>query len=238
MTEEISPNVLICGAGLLASLWRLILPGGECLSGLIEKMDDAFRGRVAKVSSPQSGDFRRLRHYRPSGRFWRCLSPQREYREMADTKNRSSSSTNTRRRMSRIQSRFWFPSFDRSCDARAAGGTWPQAAIRLRANEFYTGPRKRCLPSLECFGVESLRVRYLVALTAAGASCGHALNVGFPGKTLRVRAVVADVILDGLGRDAWHRSRRLDESRCRSARLQEPNCSSCKRLSRSKAKLT
>jgi hypothetical protein len=33
----------------------------------------------------------------------------------------------------------------------------------------------------------------------------HALGIGFPGKTLGVRAVVADVALTGLGRDAWHR---------------------------------
>ena len=33
----------------------------------------------------------------------------------------------------------------------------------------------------------------------------QALAVGFPGKTLGVRAIVADVTLTGLGRDVWHR---------------------------------
>ena len=33
----------------------------------------------------------------------------------------------------------------------------------------------------------------------------HALSIEFPGKTLGVRAVVADVRLEGLGTDAWHR---------------------------------
>ena len=33
----------------------------------------------------------------------------------------------------------------------------------------------------------------------------HLLDIGFPGETLGVRAVVADVVLDGLGADAWHR---------------------------------
>ena len=32
----------------------------------------------------------------------------------------------------------------------------------------------------------------------------HALGVGFPGRSLDIRAVVADVSLEGLGRDAWH----------------------------------
>src|SRR5262249_27772150 len=33
----------------------------------------------------------------------------------------------------------------------------------------------------------------------------HSLNIGFPGKTLGVRAVVADVMLTGLERTKWHR---------------------------------
>ena len=33
----------------------------------------------------------------------------------------------------------------------------------------------------------------------------HALGVDFPGETLGVRAIVADVALEGLSRDAWHR---------------------------------
>jgi hypothetical protein len=35
----------------------------------------------------------------------------------------------------------------------------------------------------------------------------HVLDVGFPGKSLNIRAIVADVSLRGLGRDAWHRFR-------------------------------
>ena len=33
----------------------------------------------------------------------------------------------------------------------------------------------------------------------------NALGVGFPGETLGVRAIVADVDLEGLSRDVWHR---------------------------------
>jgi hypothetical protein len=33
----------------------------------------------------------------------------------------------------------------------------------------------------------------------------HALGVDFPGETLDARAMVADVELEGIGRDAWHR---------------------------------
>jgi 2-polyprenyl-6-methoxyphenol hydroxylase-like FAD-dependent oxidoreductase len=53
--------------------------------------------------------------------------------------------------------------------------------------------------------VEIVRARYLVGADGGRSFVRHALDIGFPGKTLGVRAVVADVMLTGLGRDAWHR---------------------------------
>lgn len=54
-------------------------------------------------------------------------------------------------------------------------------------------------------GAETLRVRYLVGSDGGHSFVRKSLNVGFPGKTLGIRAVVADVALTGLGREAWHR---------------------------------
>lgn len=54
-------------------------------------------------------------------------------------------------------------------------------------------------------GLETLRVRYLVGTDGGRSFVRHALGVGFPGETLGVRAVVADLALEGLDRDAWHR---------------------------------
>ena len=34
------------------------------------------------------------------------------------------------------------------------------------------------------------------------------LDIDFPGETLGVRAIVADVVCTGVGRDAWHRYQR------------------------------
>ncbi len=50
-----------------------------------------------------------------------------------------------------------------------------------------------------------LRVRYLVGTDGGRSLVRHVLGVGFPGRTLEVRALVADMVLDGLSRDAWHR---------------------------------
>jgi 2-polyprenyl-6-methoxyphenol hydroxylase-like FAD-dependent oxidoreductase len=54
-------------------------------------------------------------------------------------------------------------------------------------------------------GAETIRVRYLIGADGGRSFVRHALDIGFPGKTLGVRAVVADVVLTGLDRTAWHR---------------------------------
>ncbi|MET1073248.1 MAG: FAD-dependent oxidoreductase [Umezawaea sp.] len=54
-------------------------------------------------------------------------------------------------------------------------------------------------------GERTVRTRYLVGADGGSSSVRKALGIGFPGKTLGVRAVVADVLVDGLTADAWHR---------------------------------
>src|SRR5471032_1614026 len=51
---------------------------------------------------------------------------------------------------------------------------------------------------------QALRVRWLVGADGGRSFVRNALGIGFPGKTLGVRAVVADVLLTGLTRDVWH----------------------------------
>jgi 2-polyprenyl-6-methoxyphenol hydroxylase-like FAD-dependent oxidoreductase len=53
-------------------------------------------------------------------------------------------------------------------------------------------------------GAVTHRGRYLVAADGGRSFVRHALQIGFPGETLGVRAVVADVTLEGLTRDASH----------------------------------
>jgi len=53
-------------------------------------------------------------------------------------------------------------------------------------------------------GEQTLRTRYLVGCDGGRSFVRHALGIDFPGRTLGVRAVVADLVLAGLPRDAWH----------------------------------
>ncbi|MGN6268484.1 MAG: FAD-dependent oxidoreductase [Sphingomonas sp.] len=54
-------------------------------------------------------------------------------------------------------------------------------------------------------GEHRIRARFLVGTDGGRSFVRHALDVPFPGKTLGIRALVADVRLDGLDRTAWHR---------------------------------
>lgn len=62
-------------------------------------------------------------------------------------------------------------------------------------------------------GIETIRCRWLVGGDGGRSFVRHALEIGFPGQTLGVRAIVADIALDGLSRDAWHRSGEGDMDR-------------------------
>jgi 2-polyprenyl-6-methoxyphenol hydroxylase-like FAD-dependent oxidoreductase len=60
---------------------------------------------------------------------------------------------------------------------------------------------------------ETVRFRYLIGAEGGRSFVRHALQIGFPGKTLGVRAAVADVMLTGLTRDVWHRFNEGDMDR-------------------------
>ncbi len=51
---------------------------------------------------------------------------------------------------------------------------------------------------------ETIRARWLVGADGGRSFVRHALAIDFPGRTLPIRAIVADVTLTGLSRDAWH----------------------------------
>ncbi len=59
-----------------------------------------------------------------------------------------------------------------------------------------------CAHSSASTAKNEIRARYLIGADGGRSFIRHALDIDFPGKTLGVRAVVADVALTGLDRDA------------------------------------
>lgn len=62
-------------------------------------------------------------------------------------------------------------------------------------------------------GEQAFYTQYLIGADGGRSFVRHALGIGFPGKTLGVRAVVADIALQGLPRDAWHNFNEGDMAR-------------------------
>lgn len=54
-------------------------------------------------------------------------------------------------------------------------------------------------------GERTVRASYLIGADGGSSFVRKALGIGFPGKTLGVRAIVADVLVDDVSSDAWHR---------------------------------
>jgi len=207
MTEEISQTADLRSRGCWphsgddlagGSVFPLDRENGRCVSWV------AWQGYPA----PQSGDFEDLGIIDRVVASGGVYPPQRNIGRMADTKNRSSSEHQHPTPDEPYHIPLLFPVLTEAVmrERLAELGTGRNS---LRANEFYTGPRKRCLPSLDASGVESLRVRYLVG-TDGGRSFCDMHFIGFPGKTLRVRAVVADVILGFSAGTPASFQRRLD----------------------------
>ncbi|WP_329456079.1 FAD-dependent oxidoreductase [Streptomyces sp. NBC_01497] len=54
-------------------------------------------------------------------------------------------------------------------------------------------------------GERTVRAAYLAGADGGSSFVRKNLGIGFPGKTLGVRAIVADVLVEGVTSDAWHR---------------------------------
>jgi 2-polyprenyl-6-methoxyphenol hydroxylase-like FAD-dependent oxidoreductase len=207
MTTEFDTEVLICGAGAAGLTLAIDLARRGVSFRLIEKMDDPFRGSRGKGIQPRTqevfedigvldrivaagGLYPKQREYRGDGSF--ADSDVMEHEESTPAEP--------------FHIPLMVPQFR------------TEAVMRERLVELGIRPDYGCeLVDFEQDadgvtarlagkkGEEHIRIRWLVGADGGRSFVRHALNIGFPGKTLGVRAIVADVILTGLSRDVWHR---------------------------------
>ena len=201
MTKEMTADVLICGAGAAGLTLALDLARRGVSFRLIEKMDGPFRGSRGKGIQPRTQEI-----FEDLGIIDRIVAvgglypPQREYREDG----------------SFIESEVVEHVEPSPAEPYHIALMVPQflteGVMRERLLELGRRVEFGCeLLGLEharlagTAGEEVVRVRYLIGADGGRSFVRHALNIGFPGRTLGVRAVVADVVLTGLERTAWHR---------------------------------
>jgi len=200
---EFATDVLICGAGAAGLALAVDLARRDVAFRLVDTASEPFRGSRGKGIQPRS-----LEVFEDLGVVDRMVAaggaypPQRVHRadgSFADSPFQEIGEP-TPREPYRVP--LMLPQF------------MTEAILRERLAEL--GEQPRYGQVLEAFtqdgaGVTAtvagvtLRARYLVGADGGRSLVRHTLGVGFPGKTLEVRALVADMALDGLSRDAWHR---------------------------------
>ncbi|MEA3177581.1 MAG: hypothetical protein QOI59_1104 [Gammaproteobacteria bacterium] len=200
-------DVLICGAGAAGLTLAVELARRGVSFRLIDQLPEPFRGSRGKGIQPRT-----LEVFEDLGVIDRLLAsggpypPQREYREDGSFQDAQDFEVSDPTPGEPYRMPLLIPQF------------LTEAVLRERLTELGHRPEFACeLIGLEqdeegvtatvqsAGGKETIGVRYLVGADGGRSFVRRALAIEFPGKTLGVRAVVADVVATGVSRDAWHR---------------------------------
>jgi 2-polyprenyl-6-methoxyphenol hydroxylase-like FAD-dependent oxidoreductase len=207
MTEHSACDVLICGAGAAGLTLAIDLARRGVSFRLIEKNDGPFAGSRGKGIQPRSQEI-----FEDLGILDRLVAagglypPQREYRADGSYAESNFLELGDPTPAEPYQIPLMVPQFLTEAVMRerlAELGHQPEFGTELVGFEQDETGVTAGISGKR--GAESIRVRYLLGADGGRSFVRHALEIGFPGKTLGVRALVADMVLTGLGRDAWHR---------------------------------
>jgi 2-polyprenyl-6-methoxyphenol hydroxylase-like FAD-dependent oxidoreductase len=215
MTTEFAADVLICGAGAAGLTLAIDLARRGISFRLIEKMDDPFRGSRGKGIQPRTQEI-----FEDLGILDRIVAvggnypQQREYREdgsytESDVVEHEEPTPAEPYHLPLMVPQFLTEGVMR--ERLLELGQRPEFGCELVGFEQDEGGVMARLAGKS--GEESIRVRWLVGADGGRSFVRHTLAIGFPGKTLDVRAIVADVELVGLERDVWHRFNEGDMQR-------------------------
>ena len=206
MTNNFAADVLICGAGAAGLTLAIDLARRNVSFRLIEKMPKPFRGSRGKGIQPRTqevfedlgildkvvaagGTYPLMRDYRPDGSVVEKDFGERPEPTPAEPYHiplmipQFMTEHIMRERLAELGGRVEFSreliGFEQDGDGVTARLSCPD-------------------------GEKAVRVRYLIGADGGRSFVRGALEIDFPGKTLGVRAMVADVVLTGLDRDWWH----------------------------------
>jgi 2-polyprenyl-6-methoxyphenol hydroxylase-like FAD-dependent oxidoreductase len=206
MTNDFTADVLICGAGAAGLTLGIELARRGISFRFIEKVEAPFPGSRGKGIQPRTQEI-----FEDLGVLDRIVAagglypPLRVYQD-----NGSYSETNAIEYINPTPAEpyhipLMIPQFHTEAILRerlAELGHRVEFGLELVKFEQSTdGVVARVAGSN---GEERVRVQFLVGADGGRSFVRGALDIKFPGKTLGMRAVVADVVLTGLSRDAWH----------------------------------
>ncbi|MGD0190622.1 MAG: FAD-dependent oxidoreductase [Rhizomicrobium sp.] len=207
MAEKFDADVLVCGAGAAGLTLAIELARRGASFRLIDKLAGPFAGSRGKGIQPRSQEV-----FEDLGVIDRLVAaggvypPLRSYAADGTYKDSSSIEGGRPTPAEPYQIPLMVPQF------------LTEAVLRERLLEL--GHRPEFGAELIAFrqdkdgvtatvktakGKQAIRARYVVGADGGRSFVRHTLGIDFPGQTLGVRAIVADLFVDGVGRDAWHR---------------------------------
>jgi 2-polyprenyl-6-methoxyphenol hydroxylase-like FAD-dependent oxidoreductase len=211
MTNDFAADVLICGAGAAGLTLAIDLARRGVSFRLIDKMDGPFAGSRGKGIQPRTQeifeDFGIIDRIVAAGGLY---PPQREYREDGSTSESDIIEQVPPTPAEPYHIPLMVPQFltERVMRERLLelGHQVAFGCELIGLEQDADGVTARLVRKAGDKAVQdTIRVRYLIGADGGRSFVRHTLGIGFPGKTLGVRAVVADIDLTGLGREAWHR---------------------------------
>ncbi|QHD06829.1 FAD-dependent oxidoreductase [Pseudomonas sp. R76] len=207
MNEQCAVDVLICGAGAAGLTLAIDLARRGISFRLIEKNAEPFHGSRGKGIQPRSQEL-----FEDLGILDRLFAvggvypTERRYRDDGSYSEANSIEHNAPTSAEPYQQPLMVAQFltERVLRERLLElGHAPEFACELVA--FEQDAEGVSAQLADNTSTHSVRVRWLVGADGGRSFVRHALDIGFPGKTLGVRALVADVRLSGLSADCWHR---------------------------------
>ena len=203
MSEEARIDVLICGAGAAGVSLAIDLARRGVDFRLVEKADTPFQGSRGKGIQPRSqevfedygiidrlyatgGPYPPIRQYRPDGSFVDS--------QLSDAPGPSPAEP--------YGAPLMVPQF---LTERVMRGRLAELGRRPEFGRELTDFAQDADGVTAQVGSEVVHAGYLVGTDGGRSIVRHKLGIDFPGETLGVRAIVADVELEGIDRDAWHR---------------------------------
>lgn len=207
MTNHSTVDVLVCGAGAAGLTLAIELARRGLSFRLIEKMDVPFHGSRGKGIQPRT-----LEVFEDLGVLDRVMAagglypPQREYRADGSYSESQIAEHADPTPAEPYPMPWMLPQFltERILRERLLElGCYPEFGCELvEFNQDEDGVTTRVVSGEH---EEIVRARYLVGADGGRSFVRRALDIDFPGKTLGVRGLVADVTMTGVERDAWHR---------------------------------
>lgn len=207
VADPIATDILICGAGAAGLTLAVDLARRGVDFQLIDKGEGPFPGSRGKGLQPRSQevleDLGVLERIVASGGLY---PPQRLHQPDGGVKDEVMFEPVSPTPAEPYRMPLLSPQFltERALRARLAEfGHQPRFGVELCGFEQDADGVVARLAGPD--GETTLRCAYLVGADGGRSFVRHALGVGFPGSTLGMRAVVADVSMAALSTEAWHR---------------------------------